>query len=348
MNVLIVGSNDINKALEQSLATSGIGVHTVPSTENLVCLKGKPGFFSAVTADGEVQAAGVIITQPPAYEDVIIEGGKALGLHDTGLTKALAAADRTHTVIFLLDYLAETPEHLAAKALKTALTVARHGRQVVFLSRFVKTSAYGMEQVYADARQAGVSFVKYERACCMHDAGVFTIEAFDGVFTSLFTSHILVAAGEECTKAREQIIQKFRLAKSNNGYINGNKFFLGPVLTSRRGVFYIAPEVCQCEESYESAVSIILAELHALGIQPASYAEVDAKKCAFCYTCHRVCPHGALEPDLGTAPTSSVGKCDNSNLGPEEDNSAMTCVVAACTACGACAAVCPVDAAKPA
>jgi len=57
---------------------------------------------------------------------------------------------------------------------------------------------------------------------------------------------------------------------------------------------------------------------------PVSYAEIDAGKCAFCYSCYRVCPHAALEPD------ASVG--------------AMACIENACMACGICAAICPGEA----
>ena len=50
-------------------------------------------------------------------------------------------------------------------------------------------------------------------------------------------------------------------------------------------------------------------------------ATVDAEKCAFCYSCYRACKHNALAPN--------------------EDNSAMACLSAACFACGTCAAICP-------
>ena len=325
MNVLIAGNNEINEALAQNLTLRGISTHIIPCIENLVSLKGKPGFFSAVTTGGEVTGAGVIITQPPAFEDTIIKSGKALGLHEPGLMANLEAAEHTGKIIFLLDYLAETPEYLTAKALTVALRLAGQGRQVVVLSRFIKTSTYGMEQVYSDARQAGVSFIKYEHVNCDFEAGEFKITAFDGVFESEFITPVLVAAGREQTTTREQIIQKFRLAKSNDGYINGNKFFLGPVLTSRRGVFYISPDLCHHAENLDYAVSLVLPELRSLEAGPTSYAEIDAKKCAFCYTCYRVCPHAALEPDLGA----------------DVENNAMTCESAACTACGACAAICP-------
>ena len=325
MNVLIVGTNEVNGPLEQSLTLRGIGVYSIPCIETLACIKGKPGFFSAVTTKGEIAASGVVITQPPVFEDTMIGDGKAIGLHEAGLPSTFEATDRAHKIIFLLDYLAETPEYVTAKALKTALNLARQGRQIVLLSQFVKTSTYGMEQVYRDARHAGVCFIKYEDINCQFEAGMFNIKAFDGVFTSEFNTPTLVAAGKEQEETREQIIRKFRLTQSNNGYINGNKFFLGSVFTSRRGVFYVNPDICPGAESLETVVSTIVAELCSFETQPVSYAKIDAKKCAFCYSCYRVCPHGALEPDLG----------------PDVESNAMTCETAACTACGACAAICP-------
>ena len=51
---------------------------------------------------------------------------------------------------------------------------------------------------------------------------------------------------------------------------------------------------------------------------------IDTAKCAFCYSCHRICPHDALRPDY--------------------ENDAMKCLEDECFGCGNCAAICPAQA----
>ena len=326
MNILIIGNGKINEALKQEITRQGVNVSILPSLDDFVQLKDVTGSFCAVSGKENLTVDGVIITEAPYFEEVAFGEGKALGLMQANLLEELLAAEPEQTIVFLLDYLSETPEYLVAKALRDALCLARQDRKVVFLSRFVKTSSNGMEQTYREARQAGVTFVKYEQVSCAFQNGVFSIQAFDGVLTSNFTTSALVAVGKEA-QTKEQIIKKFRLAKNNQGYVNGNKFFLSPMLTSRKGVYYFHPDLTERTgiESVRKVLPFIMAEFRELAREPKDYAKVDAKKCAFCYSCYRVCPHAALEPDLG----------------PDTENNAMKCVESACMACGACAAICP-------
>jgi len=313
MNVLMIGETLRGKALAESLGQYGIDIQTLSGMEAVLRLKGHPGAFDVVTKTGTIQAAGIILTEPPAPEAVLIGAGKALDLAQPDLSERLEASDSG--IVFLLDYLAETPPYLTAKALKYALSLAGKGKQITFLSRFVRTASMGMEQVYRDARQAGVTFIKYEHIDCSFHEGVFSIEAFDGVFTSRVSTQNLVAAGKE--SGFESIIGTFRLAKTNGSYVNGNKFFLDSPSTSRKGIFYLHPALPETR----AMAAHIASELRALTETPVSYGEIEAEKCAFCYSCHRVCPHGALEPDI--------------------EHEAMQCIETACFACGACAAICP-------
>jgi len=313
MNVLIIGKNERNKTLEQELSKQGAGVQMLPSLEDVLRLKGCPGAFEVTSKEGDVQAEGILFTEAPALEAVLIGEAETLGLTNPDLMATLEAADSN--IVFLLDYCSETPEYLTAKALKYALDLAGQNKQVVFLSRFVKTSSDGVEEIYRKARQAGVTFIKYEGIDCGFQEEAFVVNVFDGVFTTEISTKALVAAGKEVGNA--EAIRTFRLAKTNGGYVNGNKFFLDPVATSRKGVFYLNPNLREVREM----VPYIISELRALADEPVSYAEVEAEKCAFCYSCYRVCVHGALEPDM--------------------ENDAMKCVDVACFGCGNCAAICP-------
>jgi len=313
MNVLIIGENGLNEILERELSGQGVDVQRLSGLEDILRLKGFPGAFEVASKKGDIQVEGILFTDAPALEAVQIGEAETLGLASPDLMETLEATDSD--IVFLLDYFSETPEYLTAKALKYALDLAGQNKQVVFLSRFVKTSSDGMEEIYRKARQAGVSFIKYESIDCLFEEDAFVVKAFDGVFTTEISTKNLVAAGKEVGNA--EAIRTFRLAKTNGGYVNGNKFFLDPVATSRKGVFYLNQNLREVRE----VVPYIVSELRALADEPVSYAEVEADKCAFCYSCYRVCVHGALEPDM--------------------ENDAMKCVEVACFGCGACAAICP-------
>lgn len=325
MNVLIVGSSSVNGPLAQELAVRGYGSSVVNNLAEIKRVRGEPGAYVAVTREREIPAVGIIVTQPPDTERLQIGDGLALSLQQPDLIEQLEAAEPEDRIVFLLDYAAETPEYLTLEALLTVRALAAKKRKAVFLSRFVKTAQSGMEKAYREARRAGVTFIKYENIRCDYIDGQFVISADDGVFESEYKTSFLVAAGAECASPAEEIIRKLRLAKSNHGFVNGNKYFLSPALTTRRGVYYLHPGLTERERELEvrKALPAICGELGEIAREPRPpvYAVVDKEKCAFCYSCHRACPHAALEPDL--------------------ENRAMRCTESACTACGTCVAICP-------
>ncbi len=331
MNLLIVGENPINGALVQMVTNSGHQAVVVPDMNHVRRLKGQPGAFVAVTAQAEIEADRVVVTQPPAYDTLAVEGATAFRLFNPADIQALIGLgqkEMAHPIVFVLDTPEETPEHLASQALHGALALAKQGKKVLFLSMFVKTAAPGMEAVYLQARQAGVTFMKYENIDIMGDADThhFTIKAFDGVFEMEVSTPYVVAAGAKDDTLLKGIIQKCRLTPHNKGAINGNKFFLTSALTSRKGIYYFhgTGQPGDATEAAETLWQHILTESthdKAMQRENQSTASIDKDKCAFCYSCYRVCPHGALEPDI--------------------ENNAMACVAVSCQGCGACAAICP-------
>lgn len=328
MNVLIVGNSEINTALEREFAREGFDPLVLPDMKDFLKLKGEPGAYVAVTREKEIPASGVVITEPMDVENVTFGEGSTLSLLQPDLMEQLDTAEiaePAQRIIFLLDFNSETPEYLTARALLASLELVQRKKKVVFLSRFVKTGASGMEKVYREARQSGVTFIKYERVDCSFADGQFTVTVFDGVLEASYTTPFLVAAGKEIPAINEEVIRKFRLAKTNQKQVNGNKYFLNPALTTRRGVYYYHPGLFEqtSELGMQKVLPTILGELQEIASipKPEIYASVDKEKCAFCYSCYRVCPHAALEPDL--------------------ENRAMKCTESACVACGTCVAICP-------
>ena len=115
-----------------------------------------------------------------------------------------------------------------------------------------------------------------------------------------------------------------RLHTYGNSRIRADRWFLFPGRTSRRGVFFIDTGLILSGMLRETVRSIAGEILRLSSDTPHLCAFIQPQKCAFCYTCYRICPHGALEPDTCAAAMKVIGPL--------------------CDGCGMCAAVCPANA----
>ncbi|MCL1993885.1 MAG: 4Fe-4S binding protein [Spirochaetes bacterium] len=337
MNALILGKNAANAAVEKNLASYGIKTTVVPELAGLLKFQGEPGAYTVTTSAGQYSFASVIITEPPQFEGAAIGGGLTINLMNEDETgKRLDGLKTDKKIVILLDYPDETPEYITARAVCLAIRLAERKKDVVFLSKTVK-SGYGDNEIkFAQARDAGVSFVKYEslNLCYDEEADTFKIEAGDGVFDINIDTPYLISLAAKETPQLKNISKKLRLHYKAQGGINDDKFFLYPAFTSRRGIYYLNPALVMPEkdQSIGQAVSSIVEDMASItrdGYQREitrgwQFPEVDADKCAFCYSCVRACPHGALAPNAGA--------------------SAMKVVESECEACGTCIAICPGEA----
>ncbi|MCL1895916.1 MAG: hydrogenase iron-sulfur subunit [Clostridiales bacterium] len=332
MNVLIVGNNGINEPLGQRLQDEGFAAYTIADPSEIIRVRRKGEEYAVCTAEKEYSAASVIITEKPVIKDAEFFGARALNLADAGLATGLMAVKGPIKIVFLLDFPGETPEYMTAMALESATALAKAKKEVFFLSMFVKAASDGMEQMYLEARRAGVTFIKYEDVYLDfdEDKGWYAVKASDGVFDTLIETPYLVATGDLDLSSLDILRGKFRLAKAGaGGGIAGEfKYFLSTAQTSRKDVFYYHPGLDGGDAlgGLDKWLPGIICEIrqNAKPLEGSVHASVDAQKCAFCYTCYRVCTHAALEPD--------------------PDAGAMACVESACMGCGACAAVCPGEA----
>jgi NAD-dependent dihydropyrimidine dehydrogenase PreA subunit/coenzyme F420-reducing hydrogenase delta subunit len=216
------------------------------------------------------------------------------------------------------------------------LRIAGKKREVFFFSKTVKSGGAEGERMYKEARNAGITFVKYEKVSVSYDGeeDTFKVLANDGAFdASVSAPHIVTAVKTE-TPELINISKKFRLHDKKSGRINDDKFFLYPAFTTRRGVYYLNPSLdmpgdIQRLRRAEFSVACDIAAMKSEDYMPEiirgwNFPEVDPDKCAFCYSCYRACPHAALEPDM--------------------EKSAMKVIEQACQSCGTCIAICPGEA----
>ena len=333
MNVLIIGKNGANGLLEQRLRDEGFAVDMIADPCSIDRVLRRDDGYIAVTADREYSAPAVIITEEPEVKDAEFFDTRALNITDAGIFAELKAIKGRAQIVFLLDFFEETPEYLTVRALESAISLAKAKKDVFFLSMFVKAASDGTEQLYLEGRQSGVTFIKYENVSLDFDEEqvCYTITANDGVFETVIETPWLVTSGGTDFSSLSGLRRKFRLTGEKGeggGILSEFKYFLNPGLTTRKGVFYLAPGLAgrDARGSLDRWLPIVINEIRQIEKASAdgSHAQIDAKKCAFCYTCYRVCTHAALEPDTAAG--------------------AMMCIDGACMGCGACAAICPGEA----
>lgn len=238
--------------------------------------------------------------------------------------RAIAALGPGDPVVLLLDRELETPAFVWNLVLKRAIEIAVNKRHVYVLTHSVRSEMPNLEQLYTDARIHGVTFIKYENVSVVDDDINSIVKIDDGIESFEINTPLLV----ECTYSEDGSILEFakalRLRTYGGGLINADRWFLSPGRTSRRGVFYIDTGLAM-SMSLDEIVGSIADEIKLLPKMTHNVvAGINTKKCAYCYTCFRVCPHGALYPD-NSAPAMSV-------------------LTNYCNGCGICVSACPANA----
>ncbi len=230
-------------------------------------------------------------------------------------------------VIFLQDLKDLTPAQINGKGLELARDLAQKGKSVYYFYRSLRFNRRN-DELYEKARRAGVVFYQYRN-------GDLEVKGSDGLICESpameleLHGTIFLAPDLKPNMQLERLARIFNIRISPEGYLQVENVHLQPTYTGKRGVYALEGArnpAGRTDPDQEEAFT--LAEIRSLlsNINPLTEEErvVDAEKCAFCYTCYRVCSHGALEPDW------------------EED--AMKVLQIACQGCDTCLNVCPAGA----
>ena len=257
------------------------------------------------------------------------------------------------SVIFLLDAVNEDMKIDSINILKQAIILCRRFNcQVSVLCRELKVSFAGGERLYRKAREEGALFFKYDilpefftedgRICvALPDDASRNKEAPERINIK---SDVIVLP-ETCLPGAEtdKLCRILRTPLGKGGYfMDDNPQFLR-VRSNRRGIFLVGAcrfpqELTETQREAEAAAQEIIALL-----LPGVYrygplvAEVDARKCALCYTCPRLCPHSAIDIEK-YAKRNVYQTFDN---GAENMGYAARVEPSACYGCGICVAECP-------
>lgn len=225
-------------------------------------------------------------------------------------------------VVFLLDQRKSASSELIRMVLLRAKALRERKRPlpVVVAATSMRCGVGDLEKLYLQARQSGVVFLKYDSASVLETDGGSQVVLTEGGNTYEIDAPVLVECEDADTDETAEFAKKKRIRSGEGKKYSGAKWFLPAGFTGRRNVWILDDDVLY--DKPETVLTGVLQEVENLNSQPSIMAaEVDDTKCAFCYTCHRVCPHGAPTPD--------------------GELHAMRISVTLCEGCGMCKAVCP-------
>lgn len=234
-------------------------------------------------------------------------------------------------IVYLMDQNQDATPYIENCVLHMASHLAGLKRNITVLMRSSRASDDGFDERYRTARNKGVAFVKYENIYIASDDGKTLIELWDGSMKLTMETPLCIYCEASPASELYDFADALHVrtygdkAVSGSLGISGGRWFLNQGTTLRRNVKLIHTDSLDQDMDVGSIVSSLVWDLKKLS-KPGSenIAFVDSKKCAFCYTCYRVCPHAALSPD--------------------ENNEAMKAEELLCEGCGICVSVCPAGA----
>lgn len=361
--VLVVGAGPAGREAASRLRALGHPV-TLADGSRLRALNGQVGAFTArvqtPAGETEVKAGAVIVAsaadgdddQPAAAPSAELQapsGADATRSRDAApvappllplaaLEAAAAALPRrpgVRTVGILLDRELDEPRASTEQALHLALRLQQRDRVQVFLfCRDVRVAALPLEELYDQARRAGVEVLKYAGAPGIDaDARGVTVRLQEQILGGPVELRCdLLGVSPDGLRRPEGggLAGLTGVSTDALGRLQENNVRLFPEKTNRPGVFVVGPargESWPPQAIREAQAAALAAHrLLAPGALEVelSNAVVDPDKCALCLTCVRSCPFQAMRVGAGKGAAESI---------PE-----------VCQRCGICAGECPAKA----
>ncbi len=244
---------------------------------------------------------------------------------DTYSTKVIARIPPLEPIVFIADRKTETPDYIFRVLLSKAVKLSLSKRNVIIFGKSIRGSKPGVEKLYSVARKLGVTFFKYDSIEVTQNEDISLVKASEGTMEVSVTSPLVIDADLSTDNSLAQYAEALQL-HMDGGRISGTgRWFLPFARTSRKNVFFLDAGTLMSGKITDSIFKISQ-EIQSLSAQTGVFARINAQKCAFCYTCYRVCPHSAVVKDQSAA--------------------AMRVTEVLCDGCGICTSVCPAGAAE--
>ncbi|MCF8008459.1 MAG: hydrogenase iron-sulfur subunit [Halanaerobiales bacterium] len=294
--------------------------------EALIEFEGEIGNFKLQVKDDDKKLKDL----KTKYIVINIDAVRENNLEDTlNLDLDLDQLDPNQDIIIIQDYEQISPAVINKEALNKAIEIKNKlsEKEVYFLYRSMRFIDDN-DSLFEEARQKGIIFLQYEMGNLEFiDKDKVKYER-DGL-TSELQGQILTTPLLKPDQRLKRIIRLLNIESNGNEYIQSTNIYLQPSLTGKRGVYSLAgargPNAySEYEFEKEFTLNEIKSNLDNFEPLTENKRVVDDKKCILCYTCYRVCPHGAVQED--------------------KENDAMKINELACYGCDGCISHCPASA----
>ena len=217
-----------------------------------------------------------------------------------------------------------------------ALKAANSGLRIVVFYRDMMATGF-LETYFTRARKAGVTFIPYrldsKPQVALGDGGALEVSGREPFLDRPVTipADLLVLATGIVPTLPPELAEAYGVDRDQDAFFQEAESKWRPVDALKEGVFAcgiclsprnVEESIASAEAAAERALRIVASERVAAG---SIIAGVHESLCAVCERCIEACPYGARALD------------------PDEDRIVVNPVM--CQGCGACAAVCPNDAA---
>ena len=241
------------------------------------------------------------------------------------------------TIIFILDYYKEIGPVSYRDIIHASLIIKKgYKAEIYILAKNIQVCMTGGQELYNLAREAGIVFIKYnDNLRLKNDQGEFCIQGYDPQTKTdfIFEKPDMVVLPQRSVISDYSVRFAHFLGFSlpgGNKYSQADSLWILPNFTDRVGIFTggssrenLDPESIKAD--LESTLFCLYEYLENGGTSVEEHIPVvDDEKCAYCLTCIRLCPFGAMTKD--------------------DENRIAKVVESACKACGVCVSECPAEA----
>ncbi len=253
------------------------------------------------------------------------------------------------TICFISGIIGDDQRLKGDRLLNQALILAtKHKIQVYIICKNVYVAEDGLEEIYQQAREKGIIFLKYDQKkpeiTLRASTNKIEVALYDPLLGKDFydegkelriscdllvlEEEIIPASG---TKKLSEILQ---VSCDEEGFYQQKNISLQPVFTNRKGIFVVG--ACRGLKNVIQTLDdsgMVSLEIHNLLKEKLvkynlDRAIVDNDKCTVCLTCLRTCPHKAIQLEEDIEPNQVKIKIND----------------LACEGCGICVSQCPANA----